>query len=139
MVGCADRPPVAEPSPRAYCATSSTLKSPEHQAVRPGNGEAAGPVSNGLGSRVAGTRLDRAADRAQDLADLAAEEDQGDDRDDRDEGEDQRVLRETLAFVVPTNSGEETMNERHCGCLLDEYPPPIEGSAMIAEEPGELH
>src|SRR5437868_474530 len=45
-------------------------------------------------------RLDRVADRAEDLADLAAQEDQGDDRDDRDEGEDQRVLRESLAFLV---------------------------------------
>src|SRR5687768_1874100 len=45
-------------------------------------------------------RSDRLADRVQDVADLAAQEDEGDDRDDRDEGEDQRVLRETLAFLV---------------------------------------
>src|SRR4051812_6980431 len=42
------------------------------------------------------TVLDRRADLAQDRADLVAEEDQGNDRDDRDEGEDQRVLGETL-------------------------------------------
>ena len=51
-------------------------------------------------------RLDRVADRAQDRADLAAEEDEGDDRDDRDEGEDQRVLGETLTFVVSDASEE---------------------------------
>ena len=33
-----------------------------------------------------GSVLDRAADRAQDLADLAAQEEQSDDRDDRDQG-----------------------------------------------------
>src|SRR5688572_19595174 len=49
---------------------------------------------------VGGSRLDRAADRAQDLADLAAQEDEGNDRDDRDEGEDQRVLREALAIFA---------------------------------------
>src|SRR5215204_790853 len=52
------------------------------------------------------SRLDRVADGAQDLADLAAKEDQGDDRDDGDEGEDQRVLREALAVFV-------TMDEFH--------------------------
>ena len=51
--------------------------------------------------------LDRVADRAQDRADLAAQEDQGDDRDDRDEGEDQRVLGETLAFLVAAKRGED--------------------------------
>src|SRR5215204_6523606 len=44
--------------------------------------------------------LDRIADRAQDLADLAAQEDEGDDRDDRDKREDQGVLGESLAFVI---------------------------------------
>src|SRR5215211_4384919 len=47
-----------------------------------------------------GGSLDRLADRAQDRLDVAAQENEGDDRDDRDEGEDQRVLRETLAFLV---------------------------------------
>src|SRR5689334_21152131 len=42
-------------------------------------------------------RLDGRTDRRQDLRDLAAQEDEGDDRDDRDQGEDERVLRETLA------------------------------------------
>src|SRR5215210_455331 len=58
-------------------------------------------------------RLDRGADLAQDRADLSTEEDQGDDRDDRDEGEDQRVLGETLAFLVTTKGGEERVDERH--------------------------
>src|SRR5664279_2196480 len=44
--------------------------------------------------------LDRAADGAQNRADLAAQEDQGDDRDDRDEGEDERVLGEPLTLLV---------------------------------------
>src|SRR6186997_3059023 len=45
-------------------------------------------------------RLDRVADGAQDLADLAAQEDEGDDRNDRDEGEDQRIFGKTLAVLV---------------------------------------
>jgi len=53
------------------------------------------------------TGLDRAADGAQDLADLAAQEDEGDDRDDRDEREDQRVLGETLALVIAMEPHEE--------------------------------
>ena len=53
------------------------------------------------------TGLDGLADRAQDRADLAAEEDQGDDRDDGDEGEDQRVLGEALAFLIAADAGEE--------------------------------
>src|SRR5258705_5580418 len=52
-------------------------------------------------------RLDRRADLAEDGRDLAAEEDQGDDRDDGDEGEDQRVLRESLAFLFVTSNGDE--------------------------------
>ena len=58
------------------------------------------------------TDLDRVADRAQDAADLAAQEDEGDDRDDRDEGEDQRVFRETLAFLVAAKRGEQRVEER---------------------------
>src|SRR6478752_2299038 len=58
-------------------------------------------------------RLDRRTDLAQDGADLAAQEDEGDDRDDRDQGEDQRVLRETLALLVTTKRGEERIEERH--------------------------
>src|SRR5437762_1787620 len=46
--------------------------------------------------------LDRGADRAEDLADCASEEQEGDDGDDGDEGEDQRVLREALAFLLVT-------------------------------------
>src|SRR5439155_1396168 len=58
-------------------------------------------------------RLDGIADVAQDRRDLAAEEDEGDDRDDGDEREDQRVLGQTLALLVPTNGGEELLNECH--------------------------
>jgi hypothetical protein len=39
-------------------------------------------------------------DVAQDVADLATEEDERDDREDRDESEDQRVLRESLAVLI---------------------------------------
>ena len=53
-------------------------------------------------------KLDRRADHAERLADLAAQEDEGDDRDDGDEREDQGVLRETLAFLV-------TIEEIHNG------------------------
>src|SRR5918994_4478655 len=77
--------------------------------------EPPGPEGSG-GSRRRGCRwLDRVADSAQDRADLAAQEDQRDDRDDRDEGEDQRVLRETLAFLVTAKRGEERGEERHVG------------------------
>src|SRR5688572_21091784 len=68
----------------------------------------------GLGGSVrSGRRLDRRPDRAQDRADLGAQENQGNDRDDRDEGEDQRVLRETLALLVAPERGEEAVEERH--------------------------
>src|SRR5215204_2432655 len=61
------------------------------------------PGPEGAGGPILpdGRVLDGVADRAQDLADLAAQEDEGDDRDDRDEGEDQGVLGESLAFLVP--------------------------------------
>ena len=52
-------------------------------------------------------------DVAEDGRDLAAEENEGDDRDDGDEREDQRVLGQTLALLVPTNGGEELLNECH--------------------------
>src|SRR5512141_2469383 len=55
--------------------------------------------------------LDRVAHGAEDLADLAAQEDEGNDGHDRDEGEDQRVLREALAFLV-------TIEEVH-DCKID--------------------
>ena len=60
-----------------------------------------------------GSVLDARADRVQDPRDLAAQEEEGDDRDDRDEGEDQRVLRETLAFLVPAKRGEKSGEQRH--------------------------
>src|SRR4051794_12837663 len=76
-------------------------------------------------SRPAGSRLDRGANRAEDRADRAAQEEQGDDRHDRDEGEDQRVLRETLAFLVPTKGGEERRDAGH-GPLCLRFPCPSE-------------
>src|SRR5512135_2408737 len=45
--------------------------------------------------------------------DRAAQVDQGEDRDDGDEGEDQRVLRETLAFLVTPEGSEERGDEGH--------------------------
>ena len=56
---------------------------------------------------VRDSELDRVPHVAQDAADLIAQEDEGNDRDDRDEGEDQRVLREALAFLVTTDRGEQ--------------------------------
>src|SRR5665811_1136802 len=68
------------------------------------NRRAAGSTPTALQRMV----LDRASDGAQDLADLAAEEDQGDDRHDRDEGEDQCVLGEPLTLLV---ANEERRDE----------------------------
>ena len=82
----------------ARCLTCAGYGQPP--ALRGDWHEAAGPEGPGGPRSAIGARLDRVADRAQDRADLAAQEDEGDDRDDRDEGEDQRVLGETLAFVV---------------------------------------
>src|SRR5919108_5478285 len=104
------------------------------QSLRSGNRTTAGPTA-GRGGRGWWTRLDRVAHRAQDLADLAAQEDEGHDRDDRDEREDQRVLRETLAILVAADEFHyakiQIVEERHSGCLLDEYSPPVEGCATI--------
>ena len=52
----------------------------------------------GVAADAAAAPLERLAHGRQDAADLAAEEDQGDDRHDRDEGEDERVLGQSLAF-----------------------------------------
>jgi hypothetical protein len=60
---------------------------------------------------------DRAADLAEDRADLLAQEDEGDNRDDRDEGKDQRVLGETLAFLIPAKGSDESSEPRQCGIL----------------------
>src|SRR6185295_5578289 len=66
--------------------------------------------------------LDGRADGAKDPADLRAQEDQGDDRHDRDEGEDQRVLRETLAFlVIPVKEIDDCGKELHLGRHLLSY------------------
>ena len=58
------------------------------------------------------------ADRAQDRADLAAQEDEGDDRDDRDEREDQRVLRETLSVVL-TELVDDCLEPVHLAISFD--------------------
>src|SRR5206468_5203147 len=79
----------------------------------PAQNETAGARRLRRSTSELGRRSDRRADLRQDRADLGAQEDQRDDRDDRDEGEDQRVLGETLAFLVPAKRGEELMNERH--------------------------
>jgi hypothetical protein len=68
-----------------------------------GNKKPAGAEGSGGSGVAVESRLDRRADLRQDRADLRPEEDQGDDRNDGDEREDQRVLRETLAFLVPTS------------------------------------
>ena len=69
--------------------------------------------------------LDGAADRMQDARDLAAEEDEGDDCHDRDERKDQRVLRETLTFLVGAEEIDECGKERHgvVHLLPSESPP----------------
>src|SRR5690242_2283966 len=72
---------------------------------------------NGCPRRSVRRSLDRGADLAEDRGDLVAEEDQGDDRHDGDEGEDQRVLRETLAVLIPLELGEERVHERHASVL----------------------
>src|SRR3990172_10558287 len=63
--------------------------------------------------RGASVRLDGRPDDAEDLADLTAQEEQGDDGDDRDEGEDERVLGEPLAFLVPIERSDECGKIRH--------------------------
>jgi len=82
--------------------------------------------------------LDGRADGAQDPADLRAQEDQGDDRHDRDEGEDQRVLRETLAFlVIPVKEIDDCGKELHLGGHLLSFSdplPPRSGSPFPGEE-----
>src|SRR3954451_16560760 len=57
--------------------------------------------------------LDGRADRVEDRADLAAQEDQGDDRDDGDQREDEGVLGETLAFVIVADGRDECDELRH--------------------------
>jgi hypothetical protein len=73
--------------------------------------------------------LDGAAHGAEDLAHLGAQEDQGDDRHDGDEGEDQRVLRETLAvLVVSIENHEDSRDEGHVErCLPIGSPRPSGG------------
>ena len=71
------------------------------------------PAVHGLLGSTPECLLDAFADHAEDAADLRAEEDEGTDRDDRDQSEDQRVLRETLAFLVPAKRGEKSGEQRH--------------------------
>src|SRR4026207_79768 len=78
-----------------------------------------------LGSAV----LDRRSYGAEDAADRAAQEEQGHDRNDRDEGEDQRVLRETLAFLVAPQRREERGEEGHG---------PSSGNDLHAEKVGRV-
>src|SRR6478609_3859959 len=98
---------------RCSAATLRSRRSGSPGRRIPGNKKPPGPEGSGGFGVAVETRLDRAADLRQDRADLRPEEDQGDDRDDRDEREDQRVLRETLALLVPTDRGEELLNECH--------------------------
>src|SRR5919107_1326716 len=61
-------------------------------------------------------RSHRVTDDAEDVADLAAQENQGQDRDDGDEGEDQRVLREALPFLVTIEEIDDGgVNLKHLG------------------------
>ena len=57
--------------------------------------------------------LDGAPDRAQDRADLATQEEEGHDGDDRDKGEDECVLRETLACFLASKAGEKRRQSNH--------------------------
>src|SRR6187402_2259661 len=70
-----------------------------------------GPRRVPAADSVVGSGLDRVADGAEDLADLATQEDEGDDRDDGDQRQDQRVFREALAFLI-------TIKEVH-DCKVD--------------------
>src|SRR5436190_2174929 len=80
-----------------------------------------------------GRQLDVLADGAEDLADRRAQEEQGEDRHDRDEGEDQRVLRETLAFLVTPESAEERGDEGH-----DRLPPVCPPTNQSGESVGTI-
>jgi hypothetical protein len=76
----------------------------------------------------AGGGLDRLADGAQDLADLAAKEDQGDDGEDRDEREDECVFGEALAVLEPKDRNlRRTLKPEDSGVR------PTEGSAGLVE------
>src|SRR5450759_4654835 len=67
-------------------------------------------------STVAKPVLDRSSDVAEDLRDLAAQEDEGNDRDDRDEGEDEGVLGEALPLLVARHERrDENIETSHGG------------------------
>src|SRR3954453_13278689 len=85
------------------------------------------PAAELVGSRRLRCQLDRRADLVKDRRDLAAQEDEGDNRDNRDEGEDQRVLGETLALLVLRDAGDECIEQLHVG-----VPPFLESSRTSA-------
>src|SRR4029077_408050 len=58
-------------------------------------------------SRAAGSRVDRPADRDQDVRECAAEDDEDQDRQDGREGQDEAVLDETLAATRAHASGAD--------------------------------
>src|SRR6185503_12260510 len=89
------------------------------------------PANWSAASYRCGRKLDRLADRAQRGADLGAKEDERDDRHDRDEREDQRVLGETLAFLVTIEKAHDgKINRRHrTWYLLSEQTPRRIGGA----------
>src|SRR5438552_3813814 len=95
----------------------------------------AGPDRPGGSSVWRKRGLDRAADRAEDLADLTAQEDQGDDRNDRDEGEDQRVLGETLAFLVATERSNKSVKHGVGTSFPWNLPGAAEGWATLRAAP----
>src|SRR4051812_42696306 len=84
-----------------------------------GAGSASAVLKSAEGSRG----LDGRADLVKDRADRAAEENQGDDRDDGDEGEDQRVLRETLAFLVTIEKSDKGVKHLDSYLLSSREPP----------------
>src|SRR5688500_1911716 len=97
----------------------------------PGNDKPAGAkarrsCTGAKAAFAAGLSLDGLADGAEDARHLRAEEDQRDDRDDRDQGEDQRVLRETLALVLTSNKIDKSGKELHWAAtsFLQRSPPP---------------
>src|SRR5512135_1999659 len=85
-------------------------------------------------------RLDGRADRAQDRADLAAQEEEGDDGHDGDEGKDECVLGKALAFLVTTKPRDE--RDELCHRFLNLPAPdarvPAPGFAPAANRPGTM-
>ena len=81
-----------------------------------------GPRRVPAADSVVGSGLDRVADGAQDLADLATQEDEGDDRNDGDQRQDECVFREALALFIAADRVEELEVEvRHWERFLSGY------------------